>query len=198
MVHDLLSKLSKLINSSDDIKLDDIPEYRLYISQLEEFFDKKLGKAGSDEEDRKAISKTMIQNYIKDGLLMPPEGKCYNRSHVVLLALIYSLKSILSIRDIRRLLNPILSDIDNDDNSSEIINLYENYLRLKTKSVQNMSNSMYELAGEVMEQFIPGNKTDEEKDRIRLLLFVSVLIAEANYYKRIAEFLIDEYFENID
>ena len=31
------------IKHHDDIKPEEIPEYRLYISQLEEFFDKKLG-----------------------------------------------------------------------------------------------------------------------------------------------------------
>ena len=48
------------IKHHDDIKPEEIPEYRLYISQLEEFFDKKLGKAAGDEEEKKAISKTMI------------------------------------------------------------------------------------------------------------------------------------------
>jgi len=198
MVHDLPTKLTELINSIEDIKLEEIPEYRLYISQLEEFFDKKLGKVSNDDEERKAISKTMIQNYIKDGLLMPPEGKSYNRSHVILLAIIYNLKSILSIRDIRRLLNPILKDVNNEDGSSEIDSLYENYLKLKTESVHNMSKSLYELAGKAMDHNIAAGKSDDEQDKIRLLLFISVLIAEANYRKRIAEHLIDEYFENID
>ena len=35
-------------------------------------------KVNDDEEEKKAISKTMIQNYIKEGLLMPPYGKFYN------------------------------------------------------------------------------------------------------------------------
>lgn len=49
----------------------------------------------------------MIQNYIKEGLLMPPYGKFYNRGHVILLTLIYNLKSILTIKDIKKLLSPI-------------------------------------------------------------------------------------------
>lgn len=83
MVQNLLTQLSELIVNSEDIRLDEIPEYRLYISQLEEFFDKKLGKGNGDDEERKVISKTMIQNYIKDGLLMSPEGKSYNRNHAI-------------------------------------------------------------------------------------------------------------------
>ncbi len=128
MVQNLLAQIVELIDSREDIRMDEIPEYRLYISQLEEFFDKKLGKASDNDEERKVISKTMIQNYIKDGLLMPPDGKSYNRSHVILLILIYSLKSILSIRDIRRLFNPVLPDINDDENHSDIDYIYENYL----------------------------------------------------------------------
>ena len=91
MKEDLLTQLFELINNSEDIQINEIPEYHLYISQLEEFFDKKLKKSNGEEDERKTISKTMIQNYIKDGLLMPPEGKSYNSSHVILLTLIYNL-----------------------------------------------------------------------------------------------------------
>ena len=131
------------IKHHDDIKPEEIPEYRLYISQLEEFFDKKLGKAAGDEEEKKAISKTMIQNYIKEGLLMPPNGKCYNRGHVILLALIYNLKSILTIKDIKKLLSPIFSTESQEENREEneeddesikrIEYLYNTYLELKQK-----------------------------------------------------------------
>src|SRR5690554_2774211 len=98
MVRDDVQEFIKEIKAYDSIRLDEIPEYRLFISQIEEFFDKKLGKDSDDDDERKTISKTMIQNYIKDGLIMPPEGKSYNRNHIILLALIYNLKPILTIR----------------------------------------------------------------------------------------------------
>ena len=124
MIQDLLTQLSELFKNNEDIQVDEIPEYHLYISQLEEFFEKKLGKSNGDEDERKTISKTMIQNYIKDGLLMPPERKSYNRSHVILLTLIYNLKYILSIRDIRSLLSPILVDIENEDSEYHVWIVY--------------------------------------------------------------------------
>ena len=64
---------------------------------MEELFDKKLGSI-EELDDKKVISKTMIQNYIKDGLVMPPDGKSYNKNHIILLIFIYNLKSILTIR----------------------------------------------------------------------------------------------------
>lgn len=196
MVQNLLAQLSELIDSDEDINLDEIPEYRLYISQLEEFFDKKLGKANSDDEERKAISKTMIQNYIKDGLLMPPEGKSYNRNHVILLILIYSFKSILSIRDIRRLFDPMLSDINDEENHSDVDYIYEIFLSLKQESIEGLHSVLEDLAFRVSNQPLPETKTSAEQHQLRLLLFISTLITEANFRKRIAEFLIDEYFGN--
>lgn len=45
------------IKDHEEIKPEDIPEYRLYISQLEEFFDKKLGKVNDDEEEKRPYRK---------------------------------------------------------------------------------------------------------------------------------------------
>ncbi|MDD2504484.1 MAG: DUF1836 domain-containing protein [Clostridia bacterium] len=194
MIQDLLTQLSELFKNNEDIQVDEIPEYHLYISQLEEFFEKKLGKSNGDEDERKTISKTMIQNYIKDGLLMPPERKSYNRSHVILLTLIYNLKYILSIRDIRSLLSPILVDIENEDSGMEIEKLYKSYLERKQDSFQTLQSSLKELAAKVDSQFITDNKTEEEEKQLKLLLFITILITEANQKKKIAEFLIEKYF----
>ena len=194
MKQDLLTQLFELINNSEDIQINEIPEYHLYISQLEEFFDKKLKKNNEGEDERKTISKTMIQNYIKDGLLMPPEGKSYNSSHVILLTLIYNLKYILSIRDIRRLLNPILVDIENEDSATEIEGLYESYLELKQDSIQSLNSTLKSLTVKVDSQLGNSNKSEEEELQIKLLLFISTLVSEANQRKKVAEFLIEKYF----
>ena len=193
MFQNLLAELSQLVDSSEDIRLDEIPEYHLYISQLEEFLDKKLGKTNSNDEERKAISKTMIQNYIKDGLLLPPDGKSYDRSHIIFLILIYSLKSILSIRDIRKLFNPILTDISEGGEYSEIDQIYENYLELKQSSVKKLNSELTLLMNQVKEKSIPGNKMPDEQDHLRLVLLISTLITEANLRKQVAEFLIEKY-----
>jgi hypothetical protein len=194
MVQQLLAQLFEIVNSSEDIRLEDMPEYRLYISQLEEFFDKKLGK-GTEEEDRKAISRTMIQNYIKDGLLMPPEGKCYNRGHIVLLTMIYSMKPILSIKDIKRLLTPILTEVDNEDKCADIELMYAAYLALKDDTLDGFFETLAQQVDKVLNLSTLAEKSSEEQSRLGLLLFISTLIAEANIRKKIAESLIEKYFK---
>lgn len=178
----------------EEIKLEEMPEYRLYISQLEEFFDKKLGKSTNDDEERKIISRTMIQNYIKDGLLMPPEGKSYNRNHVILLTLIYNLKPILSIKDIRKLLSPILNDIEDEDGLTDIQYLYNTYLRLNETALSNFSVSLAENFKRIKSKPKMEEKSDSEWERIMLLLLVVTLVSEANVRKKLAEHIIDKFF----
>ncbi|NLO81744.1 MAG: DUF1836 domain-containing protein [Clostridiales bacterium] len=186
------------LKGHEDIKPEEIPEYRLYISQLEEFFDRKLGKTIGDEEEKKAISKTMIQNYIKEGLLMPPNGKCYNRGHVILLALIYNLKPILTIKDIKKLLSPIFSGESGEEGEEDEANikrieaLYNAYRELKQRDsykelLTDKLDTIYDYLSDKQDMAEPWYTT-------HLLLLVLLLIEQANMRKKIAEYIINQHF----
>lgn len=190
--HNQLMQFVEEIMSYEDIKVEDIPEYSLYISQLEEFFDKKLGRVGGNDEERKAISKTMIQNYIKEGLLMPPDGKCYNHNHIILLALIYNLKSILTIKDIKKLLTPILIQADDEANNNKIEHIYDIYLELKgTDTYANFLANNIKIIKKYLEQ---EKVLENEWDNVSLLLLVLTLVEQANVRKKIAEYIINNIF----
>lgn len=180
----------------DSIRLDEIPEYRLFISQIEEFFDKKLGK-GEEDEDRKAISKTMIQNYIKDGLIMPPDGKSYSRSHVILLAMIYNLKSILAIKDIKKLLAPILEMAEDEREALKLESIYNTYFDLKVSHLdgfaQLLEYDMYLIQERLKEEDLEG-----EWQKALQILLVLTLIAQANTRKMLAERIIELNFKSED
>ncbi|HHZ13966.1 MAG: DUF1836 domain-containing protein [Caldicoprobacterales bacterium] len=192
MVRDDIQEFIKEIKAYDSIRLDEIPEYRLFISQIEEFFDKKLGKNTDDDEDRKTISKTMIQNYIKDGLIMPPEGKSYNRNHIILLALIYNLKPILTIRDIKKLLLPILEMADDDSQTNKIESMYSTYFALKESYLDEFIN-LIEHDLKIMDEKL-NEEYNGEWQKIPKILLVLMLITQANIRKRLAERIIELYF----
>lgn len=191
-VKDSIQEFIEELKAYDSISLDEIPEYRLFISQVEEFFDKKLGKNADDDEEKKVISKTMIQNYIKDGLIMPPEGKSYNRNHVILLAIIYNLKSILTIRDIKKLLTPILEKVDVDNNEDSIEHIYNTFFSLKESFLDGFSKDLdkdIDLINQKLENWGYG-----ECQKIHKILLVLTLVTQANIRKRLAEHIIDLYF----
>ena len=87
------------------------------VSQVIRFFD-------SFDMD---FTKTMIQNYIRVGVLPAPVRKRYYvKSHLILLAMIYELKEIYSLPEIETLFE---SHINLDD-ENELIAFYSEYLNL--------------------------------------------------------------------
>ena len=83
--------------------LTDIRQYspKLTISQLLKFFEKK----GMN------LTRGMVQNYIRDGLLPPPvEKRFYTHRHVAALTLIHKLKTVFDIPTIQKALVPHMDD----------------------------------------------------------------------------------------
>ena len=88
------------------IEPDMIPNIDLYMDQVTTFMNEHLS-ASKRFDDDKILTKTMINNYTKGRILPPPEKKKYSREHMLLLIFVYYFKSILSINDMKELLNPI-------------------------------------------------------------------------------------------
>ena len=86
----------------------DIPGIDLYMDQVTTFLQENLRGLSRDPDGDKFLTKTMINNYVKNKVLFPPVKKKYNRDHIMLLIVIYYMKSFLSIGDIRSILGPIM------------------------------------------------------------------------------------------
>ena len=94
--------LLKEIGDQEEIEIADIPMLDLYMDQVITLFENKLEKGKRTEKD-KLLTKTMINNYVKDKILMPAKNKRYTPEHLIMMALIYHLKQTLSINDIKTL-----------------------------------------------------------------------------------------------
>ena len=77
----------------------EIPKLDLYLDQTVTFLEKEL-KNFICNKDETIITKTMINNYVKQGLINPPKKKKYNKIHIATLIVICVLKQIYSINDI--------------------------------------------------------------------------------------------------
>lgn len=80
----------------------DIPRIPLYMEQVTGFFDEAMAGARRNDDD-KILTKTMINNYTKEGTLPRPHGKKYSREHMIRLMYIFILKQVLSLQDIRQM-----------------------------------------------------------------------------------------------
>ena len=82
----------------------ELPEIDLYLDQVVNYIEKYLGQYTVSKED-KIITKTMINNYVKLGIMPAPEKKKYSRSHIAYLIVICVLKQVYSISDIGKLIS---------------------------------------------------------------------------------------------
>lgn len=82
----------------------ELPEIDLYLDQVVNYLEKYLAQYSVNKED-KIITKTMINNYVKQGVMPAPEKKKYSRAHIAYLIVICILKQVYSISDIGKLIS---------------------------------------------------------------------------------------------
>ena len=80
-----------------------MPEIYLYMDQVINYMEKQLGVF--DRNGEGVLTASMVNNYVKAGVLPRPEKKKYSRDHLAMLTMICMLKSSLSIPDISSLMN---------------------------------------------------------------------------------------------
>ncbi|MDD3363640.1 MAG: DUF1836 domain-containing protein [Syntrophomonas sp.] len=186
--------IEKLVEeiSLPQLKFSDMPTIELYMEQMLSLIESKFNSSRRGESD-KVLTRTMINNYTKLGLLMPPKNKKYSREHMMLLTLIYDLKNVLSINDIKSLFSPILNNIaTRDDDLMSLEEIYTAFLELNNIEFDNFYNSFVHKLDLIYE------KTEElekdNKDISQMFLFVIMLVAQSNAQKRLAERIIDDFF----
>ena len=94
-----------------DLRPEEIPAIDLYVDQITSLTSDKLMQGSPRFRDR-VLTKTMINNYSKDGLISPIKGKKYSKNHIMQMLLGYSLKNTLSIGEINRILQTVYAQPD--------------------------------------------------------------------------------------
>ena len=89
-----------------DLRAEEIPSIDLYVDQITSLTSDKL-KSGSPRFQDRVLTKTMINNYSKDGLISPIKGKKYSKEQILQMLLVYSMKNTLSIGEIKRVLQNV-------------------------------------------------------------------------------------------
>lgn len=171
--------IDKVVNKSD-LTTKDIPSLDLYMDQIMTLFDVNLADNKRHEDD-KLLTKTMINNYSKEGLLKPIKGKKYSKNHILQMLLIYSLKNTISIQEIKKVLQPF------HDHMEEIEPIYNDYLNITKELFHDVTTSTEKL----IEQH--QMNLDDSHHMVVLLLLICSL---SNQYKMIAEKMLDTFYNN--
>lgn len=178
----ILEKINN--NFNERITLDDMPELELYMDQVIQLFEGKLGNTKRTEED-KVLTKTMINNYAKAKLLMSVKNKRYSKEHLILMSMIYELKGSLSISDIKYVLGDIVDKYENDE-EYDLRGLYNKFLDNNKKDTEVVIKDIKEKLSSVQ---------DDSFEEMSLLVYSFISIS--NMYRKVGEMIIDNYFKNI-
>ena len=89
-----LEKTIEAVFADRDIMPDEVPQLDLYMDQVLTLFDQCLSGSKRTPED-KLLTKTMVNNYVKEGLMTPVKGKKYTRQQIMQLLCVYHLKQTL-------------------------------------------------------------------------------------------------------
>lgn len=190
--NEVVERYAAQIRSSSVIEIEDIPNIDLYMDQVTTFMDKGLAQYKRNEED-KILTKTMINNYTKAKIFPPPVKKKYSRSHLMLLIMIYHLKSILSIKDIGILFQSALQEPDREKQAQRIETIYAGFV-----TMQKITNTYLADAAEGKpDASFYGKDTiiSCEDPVLRRILLVLALSIRANTEKQLAEHVLDSYFQ---
>ncbi|WP_317853666.1 DUF1836 domain-containing protein [Chakrabartyella piscis] len=185
---DIMKDFTKQIHRNGIIEIHQIPNIDLYMDQVTTFMDKALSVYKRFDSD-KILTKTMINNYTKAKIFPAPIKKKYSKTHIMLLIMIYHLKSILSIRDIGILFRPILEFKSQEEISSAVLELYTGFIHLQ-KVTQKTFISSTELQKTSLKEVID---SFEDND-LKKILMVLLLTIRANIEKQLAERALDFYF----
>ena len=189
--HAVIERYAAHIRSSDVIEIEDIPNIDLYMDQVTTFMDKGLAQYKRNEDD-KILTKTMINNYTKAKIFPPPIKKKYSRTHLMLLIMIYHLKSILSIKDIGVLFHSALAESDSEKQAQQIETIYAGFVALQ----KNTNGYLADMAEGKPDASFYGKDIllGCQNDELRRILLVLALVIRANTEKQLAEHVLDSYF----
>ncbi len=132
MDHNELLSLIQYAVGDTDLESREIPSIDLYLDQIINLVAEKNTGSTDMYRDR-ILTPTMVNNYSKDGLIKPIQGKKYSREHIIQMLLVYSLKNTLSIGAIRRILTGVYSEPVGFD-GAKLTEGYDRYLDVKARN----------------------------------------------------------------
>lgn len=170
---------------------DEMPEVELYMDQVVSLLNKELAVYKEKEQD--VFTKSMVSNYVKHKVLPKPENKKYNKEHMVILNMIFQLKSILQMDEMKVLFKSFVENHESIlEEQYDMEGLYDSLLRSRDKEILQMTNHIHEdieYVKAVMEEM--GTSDDDAHEIMGVILILAI---QSNAYRLMARKLLNEYF----
>ncbi|MBO7310919.1 MAG: DUF1836 domain-containing protein, partial [Clostridia bacterium] len=166
-----------------ELKSREIPAIDLYVDQIINLISGKLAE-GSQRHSGRQLTKTMINNYSKDGIITPVKGKKYTREQVAQILYVYSLKNTLSMGEIKRLLNGLYEN--KGFGAEQLVALYDKHEEIK--------DELRDYAIKFLNDDVIDNLSLDAQDDVDYASVICALVSMSAHMKNIAQALIDERF----
>lgn len=151
---------------------EDLPGIDLYMDQVLTILEKQA-EAYLQAEDIKAITPSMINNYVKDGTIQHPVKKKYGKDHIASLIMLNSAKQVLPISDISSLLNKASDEIT-------MAEKYEYFTLIHKKACEAVTEKIHDALERV------GDQCDSKQ----LFILATSMVLEADLMVSAAKMLI--------
>jgi len=181
--------LEEIVNNFRLIDINDIPNIDLYMDQVTTFMDERLQYSKRYDDD-KILTKTMINNYAKNDLIPPPEKKKYSKEHIIMLTFIYYFKNVMSINDIKTVLNQISDKYFNSNNDINIEDIYKEISSLQQTDLTAIETDIRNKTRLTKEAF--GSNLKGDNDFLQLFSLICMLSFDVYAKKQIIESIVDE------
>lgn len=182
----LLTLANSIIDKDDQVKIATLSD-ELTISQVVKFF----------ERQGRSFTKTMIQNYVRVGVLPPPVDKrYYTKNHLVLLTLIDNLKAIYSLEEIRTVLGPVRNNPEIfEDDIIKTTDMYKNYLTMRKEALARWKSSLPQIFDRTDTLLREDGVIENEKNTATAFMIALTIMAETIAMKDLTDELIREYIK---
>ncbi|WP_315369183.1 DUF1836 domain-containing protein [Oribacterium sinus] len=195
-----LNELTEYLKSLHHVHAGSLPSLELYMDQVTGFMEEHLASMKRHPED-KALTKTMINNYAKNKILPPPVGKRYNKNHMLILLLIYYYKSMLSLSDIRTVVDPLAENYFSLHSKPRLTDIYEEIFSFANGEMQSLVEDLekkFQTANSSFSEQDPAfaDLEEQEREQLQSFSFLSLLAFDVYLKKQLMEKIVDRMEES--
>lgn len=132
------------VKSLDEIRMprwEEITDIPLYMDQLIAVVTQYLEPFQIFASDKSPVTSSMVNNYVKLGLIPKPVKRHYNKRHIAYLIVITLFKEVISIQDIRRVLIFLAQSQGNSNAYNQFCGLMENTIKRNAQDYLNLEQN---------------------------------------------------------
>lgn len=188
---DIIKCLVNDMAEKNIIKVDDLPQYDLFLSQVIDFLNDKF------EEDK--YTNNIVQNYIKSEVITKPEDgkkRGYTKMHLAQLVLLSYMRPVLTTEEIKKVFRLAFNEInDRDDDIISWETAFEIFSEIQQNSFDTFLKSSIVDNDKLEETITKLKLKDEDKEKIEIFIIVISLLAQASAIKTLVKKIVSEYEE---